>query len=128
MSRILNADPIGKYAIQGYDPVAFHTVKKPVKGDPYISAEAIGYKFLFANEENKKLFEKDPEKYIPAFGGYCAFGVALGVFFPVEIDTWDMDEGRVFFQFSQAIKDKFNENRVANLAKAKENWAKVEAR
>lgn len=127
MSRILNADPIGKIAIQGYDPVAFHNARKPVKGDPSISEEAIGYKFLFASEENKALFKKDPEKYIPAFGGYCAFGVALGVYFPVEIDTWDMVDGRVFFQFSQAIKDLFNKDREANLAKATANWAKAEA-
>ncbi len=127
MSRILNADPIGKIAIQGYDPVAFHAAKKPAKGDPYIFAEAAGYKFLFASEENKAAFQKDPDKYVPAFGGYCAFGVGLGVFFPVEIETWDMVDGRVFFQFSQAIKDLFDEDRAANLAKAKENWAKVEA-
>jgi YHS domain-containing protein len=88
MKRILNTDSLGKFAMQGYDPVAFHTEGKAVKADPYIAAEAFGYKFLFATEINKATFLKNPEKYLPAFGGYCALGVCLGVFSPVEMETW----------------------------------------
>lgn len=127
MKRILNTDSLGKFALQGYDPVAFHTEKKPVKGNPYIAAEAFGYKFLFASEANKAIFMKDQEKYLPAFGGYCAFGVSLGVFFPVEIDTWDMLDGHVFFQYNKDIKNKFLEDEEENMKKAKANWKKVEA-
>lgn len=126
MKRVLNTDGMGKFAMQGYDPVAFHTVGKPVKADPYIAAEAFGYKFLFASEANKALFLKNPEKYLPAFGGYCAFGVSLGVFFPVEISTWEMIDGQVVFQFSQEIKDLFSEDKEGNLKKARTNWKKVE--
>ena len=50
MSRILNADPHGKIALQGYDPVAFHTAGKAVKGNPAILAENSGYKFAFSSE------------------------------------------------------------------------------
>ncbi|MDD4457980.1 MAG: YHS domain-containing (seleno)protein, partial [Syntrophotalea acetylenica] len=100
MSRILNADPHGKIALQGYDPVAFHTAGKAVKGNPAILAESSGYKFAFSSEENRTAFEKQPEKYMPAFGGYCAFGVSIGVLFPVEIDTWEIVDGRLVLQYT----------------------------
>ena len=60
MKKILNTDSLGKFALQGYDPVTFHTMGKAVKADPYIAAEYSGYKFLFASEENKSIFLKTP--------------------------------------------------------------------
>ena len=125
MKTILNTDSLGKYVLQGYDPVAFHTEGKAVKADPYITAEYAGYNFLFAKEENKTIFEKNPEKYLPAFGGYCAFGVALGVYFPVEIDTWEIVDGRVMLNYSKDIQTLFHKNTEENLQKARANWAKT---
>jgi hypothetical protein len=127
MKRILNADPYGKIALQGYDPVGFHSQGKAVKGDPYIPAEAFGYKFLFASEESKAVFIKDPEKYLPAYGGYCAFGATLGVLFPVEIGTWEIFEGRLVLQYNDAIKAMFAEDKAANHKKASAKWKEMEA-
>ncbi|MBN2441033.1 MAG: hypothetical protein JXJ04_06795 [Spirochaetales bacterium] len=125
MKKILNTDSLGKYVLQGYDPVAFHTESKAVKADPYIAAEYEGYNFLFSTNENKAMFLKNPEKYIPAFGGYCAFGVSLGVYFPVEIDTWEIIDGQLVLNYSQDIKKLFHENTEENLKKAKANWQKT---
>lgn len=127
MKHIINADPLGKIAIQGYDPVAFHSIGKAVKGNPYIAAEHGGYKYLFASEDNKATFLKNAAKYVPAYGGYCAFGISLGVFFPVEIETWEIIDGRLVLQYNLDIKRKFEENKEENLRKANENWAKIEA-
>jgi YHS domain-containing protein len=63
-------------AISGYDPVAFHTVKKALRGDPKLSHSHSGAKWVFATEENRKLFEDNPEKYLPAWGGHCAWAVS----------------------------------------------------
>src|SRR5262245_37649199 len=63
-------------AIQGYDPVAFFSENKPIKGNPEIKSTYEGAVYLFASAENKQLFEKEPGKYRPAFGGFCAFGVS----------------------------------------------------
>ncbi|MBP1709750.1 MAG: hypothetical protein H6Q47_283 [Deltaproteobacteria bacterium] len=52
MKQVVNADPHGKIALQGYDPVAFHTIG----GNPAISAEYRGYKYLFSSEANKAMF------------------------------------------------------------------------
>ncbi len=126
MSQVINADPHGKIALQAYDPVAFHTTGKATKGNPAILAECCGYKFAFASEENKATFEKQPEQYLPAYGGYCAFGVSIGVLFPVEIDTWEIIDGRLVLQYSREVKQMFEEDKVENLRKANDNWAKME--
>lgn len=127
MSPVINADPHGKIALQAYDPVAFHTEGKAIKGNPAILAECCGYKFAFSSEENKAAFEEQSEKYLPAYGGYCAFGISIGVLFPVEIDTWEIIEGRLVLQYTQEVKQMFEENKAENLRKADENWAKMEA-
>lgn len=62
-------------AISGYDTVAFHTHKKPLRGDPKWSYVYAGAKWLFATEENLRLFEANPERYAPAWGGHCAWAV-----------------------------------------------------
>ena len=126
MKQIINADPYGKIALQGYDPVAFHTVGKAIKANPAVSTEYLGYKYLFSSEANKAAFKEEPEKYLPAYGGYCAYGVSLGVLFPVEIDTWEITDGRLVLQYSQDIKQKFGEDKDENIRKANDNWSKIE--
>jgi len=126
MKEVINADPHGKIALQGYDAVAFHTVGKAMKGNPAHSTEYRGYKYLFSSEANKAMFEEVAEKYLPAYGGYCAYGVALGVLFPVEIDTWEVIDGRLMLQFSLDVKKKFAEDRDENIRKANDNWMKIQ--
>src|SRR5256885_4932683 len=81
---LLNLDKTG-VAIQGYDPVAFFTDNRPVKGKPEFPARHNGALYYFASKEHRELFEGDPAKYEPVFGGYCAYGVSRGKL--VEIDV-----------------------------------------
>lgn len=128
MKPVINADPHSKIALQGYDPVAFHTAGKALKGNAVIASEYGGYRYLFYSEANKATFEQQSQKYLPAYGGYCAYGVSIDVLFPVEIDTWEIIDGRLFLQFSQAVKQKFGEQRDDNIRKAYDNWPTLEAR
>ncbi len=125
MKQMINADPYGKVALQGYDPVAFHVSGRALRGNPSIMAEHGGYKYLFSTEENKELFEKEAAKYLPAYGGFCAFGVSLGVLFPVDIDTWEIVDGRLILQFNDVFKQEFSKELKANIKKADENWIKL---
>ncbi len=126
MKQVLNADPHSKITLQGHDPVAFHTVGKAMKANPAISAEYRGYKYLFSSEANKATFEDEAEKYLPASGGYCAYGVANGVFVPVEIDTWEIIDGHLVLQYSLEYKQKFSEHKDENIRKANDNWPKIQ--
>ena len=75
--ELLNLDR-DRVAIQGYDPVAFFTDNRPVKGNPQLQSEYRGARYYFATSEHKAAFDKDPAKYEPQFGGYCAYGVSRG--------------------------------------------------
>lgn len=128
MNTVINADPHGRIALQGFDPVAFHTAGQALKGQPSISAETLGYKYLFTSEANKELFEDQPQDYLPAYGGYCAYGVANEMLFPVEIDTWQILDGRLVLQFSRRVQQKFDKFKDDNIRKANRNWPKIAAR
>src|SRR5262250_152955 len=73
---LLNLD--NGVAIQGYDPVAFFTDSRPVKGNPQFQSEYRGAKYYFVSAEHKATFDREPAKYEPQFGGYCAYGASRG--------------------------------------------------
>ncbi len=119
---LVNVAGASKIAVNGYDPVAFFTVKKPVNGSPAITQEYLGATYIFASEENKALFAAQPEKYAPQCGGFCAFGVSVGALFPVDISTWQVRDGKLYLNLNQDIVNKFNADFAANVAKADKNW------
>ena len=126
MKHGINADAHSKIALQAYDPVAFHTVGKAIKANPAISTEYRGYKYLFSSKTNKTKFEEQPEEYLPAYGGYCAYGVANSVCVPVEINTWEIINDQLVLQYSLEFKQKFGEHKDENIRKANDNWSKIE--
>ena len=119
---LINADAASRTGLQGYDPVAFFTDAKPAKGNPAITAESDGVTYFFASEKHRAAFMKSPQQYLPAYGGYCAYGVSVNRLFPVEIDTWEIVDGRLILQYDQATKRKFAKDKTANLKKADGNW------
>lgn len=116
-----NLDPAG-VALQGYDPVAFFTETKPVKGSAAFPARQHGATYLFATKENRELFKANPAKYEPAFGGYCAYGVSRGKLVEIDVEAFQLVEGRLLLQYSKGVRDDFNQDAKANLAKAEANW------
>jgi YHS domain-containing protein len=117
--NVAGASGIG---LDGYDPVAFFSEKRPMHGDPAISTIYKGAKYFFASKEHKVKFEEDPEKYVPQFGGYCAFGVALGALFPVDISTWQIRNGRLYLNLNPTILELFNKDFEGQVVKAEKNW------
>ena len=57
-------------AIKGYDPVAYFTLGKPVKGSDQFELEWMEAKWRFSSDQHLNLFKSDPEKYAPQYGGY----------------------------------------------------------
>jgi len=118
---LLNLDKAG-LAIQGYDPVAFFTDGKPVKGKPEFTRLHKGARYQFASKENAAAFKADPAKYEPAFGGYCAYGVSRGKLVEIDPDAFQIVGGRLLLQYSKGVRDDFNKDTKGNLAKADANW------
>jgi YHS domain-containing protein len=120
--ELVNVSGASKVAVSGYDPVAFFTDAKPVNGSPFITAEYQDATYFFVSEEHKKLFTASPGKYAPQFGGFCAFGVALGKLFPVDISTWQVRDGKLYLNLNPDILKQFNADLAGNVAKADKNW------
>lgn len=119
---LVNVSGASGVAINGYDPVAFFTDKKPVNGNFQISATHRGATYFFASEQHKKLFTGNPDKYAPQCGGYCAFGVSVGALFPVDIRTWQVRNGKLYLNLNPDILKMFNKDLDGNIAKANKNW------
>jgi len=120
-NQLLNLDRTG-VGIQGYDPVAFFTDQKPVKGNPQFQSDYNGAKYYFASAEHKALFDKEPSKYEPQFGGYCAYGVSHGGKAPIKIEAWQVVNGRLLMQYDLSVKDDFNKDQQGTLKNADQNW------
>ena len=125
---LVNVSGASNIAVGGYDTVAFFTDNKAVNGDPFITATYQGATYIFASKEHKELFEAAPEKYAPQCGGYCAFGVSVGALFPVDINTWQIRDGKLYLNLNKAILKKFNADFDANVAKANKNWRDLVAK
>ncbi len=118
---LVNIDKSG-VAIQGYDPVAFFTENKPVKGKPELASKYDGAVYYFASKEHKDLFDTDSAKYIPAYGGYCAYGVSKNKLGEIDVNAFQIVNDRLLLQYSKSVREDFNKDKEGNLTKAEHNW------
>ena len=118
---LLNLDKTG-VAIQGYDPVAFFTDGKPVKGKTEFVVKLDGAIYQFASKQHRDAFKADPTKYEPVFGGYCAYGVSRNKLIEIDVDAFQIVEGKLLLQYRKGVREDFNQDTQGNLAKAKSNW------
>ncbi len=94
-------------AINGYDPVAYFTVGKPLKGQDNFSTEWMGAKWKFASQANLDLFKSNPEKYAPQYGGYCAYGVTKGTLVKIEPDQFTVRDGKLYLNYDADVQAKW---------------------
>lgn len=111
--------------VLGYDLVSYHTDGKPVRGNGNNVVVVDGVTYLFANETNKNAFEKNPEKYLPAYGGFCAYGVAVNKKFIGDPEVWKMVDGTLYLNLNRDIQTKWNEDVPGNIVKANQNWEQI---
>ncbi|MEL6298089.1 MAG: YHS domain-containing (seleno)protein [Pseudomonadota bacterium] len=115
----------GGYAIKGFDPVAYFTVGKPAKGSAEFTSEYKGAKWKFASAENKALFDADPAKYEPAYGGYCAYGVAQGALVKIEGDSWAIRDGKLYLNYDRNIQKRWAKRPASYIKTANTKWPKL---
>jgi YHS domain-containing protein len=120
----VNVDRHG-LALQGYDPVAYFTEKRPIKGDPNITAAYEGATYRFSSPQNKEMFEKDPARYAPQFGGFCAYAVSINTTASIDPALWEIVDGRLILQNSKRAWDKWHKDPSGNLQKADANWPRL---
>src|SRR3989442_285463 len=109
-------------AILGYDAVAYFTDNRPVKGNPKFQSEYEGAKYFFASAEHKELFDANPAKYAPAYGGYCGYAASIDRLSPISPEGVQIINGRLILQHNKKATDKFNADQKGNILKADQNW------
>ncbi len=121
--------PASGVALDGYCPVAYFLANEPIKGDPAFASDYNGVTYYFVNEDARKLFDENPEKYLPAYGGWCAFGMAIQDKFPVDPTNFKIVDGKLMLFLRNENLDAlklWNQNNEQNqVKKADAYWNKV---
>ena len=112
-------------AIHGYDPVAFFTDGEAQLGDARFTVAHGGGAYRFVSEANQRKFERDPNRYLPQFGGFCAYGVAVGAKFDGDPRVFEIVDGQLFFNLNPEIQKTWAEDMAGNIRKANETWPKI---
>lgn len=112
-------------AVQGYDVVSYHTGKRPLRGNGNFVAEHAGATYQFSSKANQELFEANPKKYVPAYGGYCAFGVSVGKKFIGDPEVWRIVDGRLYLNLDAGIQDEWFKDVPGRIKTANATWEKI---
>ena len=116
-----NLDSSG-LALQGYDPVAYFTDGKPVRGKAEFAARHDGAAYRFASAAHRDAFLSAPEKYAPQYGGYCAFGMASGYKAPIEPDAWTIVDGKLYLNYNRSVRSRWSSDVPGYVRKADGHW------
>ena len=119
-----NLDKSG-IAIRGYDPVAYFTAGKPTLGDAKFSASQDGATYYFATAANRDAFLKEPAKYAPAFGGFCAMGASLEKKFDGDPSLWKVVDGKLYLNVSPDAQKAWEKDVPGNISKGNRNWSAI---
>jgi YHS domain-containing protein len=115
-------DDVSPVILKGHDVVAYFTQGKHALGSTQFTSQYEGVTFRFASAEHKALFDKEPVKYIPQFGGYCANGIVYGIPWGGDADTWLIQDGKLYIFGGQGSKDGFEVDTAGNMALANKYW------
>lgn len=112
-------------AVRGYDVVAYFTESQPVKGSMEFELQHAGTKWLFSSQKNIELFKNNPDKYMPQFGGYCAYAVARGTTASSKPEYFTIHEDKLYLNYSKSVYKRWIKDKDSYIAKANSNWPAV---
>ena len=114
-------------AVEGYDLVSYFTQDKPQQGKEAFSVSWKGARYLFPFEENKTIFKKNPDQYLPAYGGWCAYAMVRGKEVDINPKAYHIQQGQLHLFYKTNWVDtqaKWIKDEVTYKAKADQVWAK----
>ncbi|RDY59723.1 YHS domain-containing (seleno)protein [Flagellimonas nanhaiensis] len=119
-------------ALQGYSPVSYLDLGIAQKGIKEFKSEHNKVVYYFTDAEQKKKFDKNPSKYLPQYGGYCAFGVYAGAKFRPDPNKFIVKDGKYFLYLYNIELDAqqlwlAENNHSGLIKKANSNWQKLKS-
>jgi YHS domain-containing protein len=115
-------------AIKGYDPVAYFTDGKPVRGLPEFEYEWDENRYFFSRAEHRELFKADPVRYAPQFSNFCAMALTRGEVDEANPEYWLIIEGKLYIFGNQTGPNLFQQALTENLIKVNQNRALIHKR
>ncbi len=113
-------------AIDGYDPVAYFTEQKPVKGSPDFRTDYHGATFQFASAAHREAFVAEPAKYAPQYGGFCAYGMAKGYKAVIDPAAFTVVQEKLYLNYSESVRARWFSDIPGYIQKADANWPEVQ--
>lgn len=114
-------------AMGGYDPVAYFTEEDPVLGSELYEYHIHDRTWRFATAANRELFIQNPEKFMPQYGGHCAFGISLGKRFAGNPKAWTVVNGKLYLHLTRDIARIWTRDIPGNIGKADKRWGQFKS-
>jgi len=127
-SRMASANSDGSdspYFVEGYDLVSYFSKGGPVPGNTEIKTEYDGRVLLFSSEENMAQFLADPATFMPAYNGYCAFGMAYGMKSKIDPMQYNIVDGRLYLQLDSGTKRRWSRKIGRYIKRSDRAWSKL---
>jgi YHS domain-containing protein len=112
-------------AVRGYDVVAYFTENTPVKGSRQNSLEYAGATWFFSNQANLEVFKANPAKYMPQYGGYCAYAVARNSTASIKPEYFTIHAGKLYLNYSKSVFKKWSKKKEQYISDADQKWPKL---
>ena len=112
-------------AIRGADAVAYHTEGCPVIGRAEFRHDWRGATWHFGSAANRDAFAADPERYAPAYGGFCAWAVAQGYTAPIDPAAWRIVDGRLYLNYDRAVQRRWERDIPGFIRRANAAWPRL---
>jgi len=120
-----SVNELGGVAIKGYDPVAFFTDNKPVRGNDAFTAQHQGVTYKFASAANREAFVASPDRYVPQYGGFCAYGTAEGYKADIDPQAFSIVDGKLYLNYNNDIRTKWQKDVPGYITRGDKNWPAV---
>ena len=109
-------------AAKGYDVVAYFTDSKPVPGSAEFTDKWQGATYRFASAEHLAAFKRDPAKYAPQYGGYCAYAVSQGDIVDIDPKQWKNVNGKLYLNANVLAQTLWKQDPEGHIRKGDSNW------
>lgn len=123
-SHALNTDADG-VMLHGYDPVAYFTQDTAVPGSDEFTAQHDGATYRFSSAEHRDMFQTNPAKYMPAYGGHCAMGAAMGLKLDIDPQLFRVVDGKLYLNVHEQAQSRWQSDVPGHIAAADAKWTNI---
>ncbi len=124
-SPIAAVNTEGGLAVKGYDPVSYFTTGKPTPGLAQFSTTYKGATYRFSSAENRARFIATPEKFVPEYGGYCAYAISLNKVADIDPDEWAIVDDKLYLNNGFLAQSLWSLDKSGNIKRGDQNWPLV---